>query len=83
MNNEMQRICKECLEDTYIITMQTKNDKTLYLSMWGKKPQWTFDKQDACIWQDINICKKFGNKWFKNYKGWVIREHNSMEIVED
>ena len=72
------------LEGTYIITMQTKTDKTLYLTMMTEngKPAWTFDKEDVCIWDNEKLCKKFGNKWFKHFSGWVVREYTSMKEIE-
>lgn len=71
------------LEGTYVLTMQTKNDKTLFLTMMNEKPTWTFDKEDACVWSDDDICRKFANKWFKNFKEWVVREYTSMEIIKE
>ena len=71
------------LEGTYIITMQTKTDKTLYLSMMhSEQPEWVFTKGDACVWDNFNECKTFAEKWFKNCKKWVIREYTNMSIIE-
>lgn len=70
---------KNFFEFTYIVTMQTKNNKRLYLTMHttNGKPQWTFDKEDACIWNDERTCKKFCLKWFKKFKDYSIREYIS------
>ena len=73
------------LEGTYIITMQTKTDKTLFLTMHttNGKPAWTFDKQDACIWENDILARKFAKKWFKHFNGWAIREYRSMRIEKE
>lgn len=69
------------LEGTYIITMKTRENRTLYISMWDGKPTWTFNKSYACVWPDPELCRKFANDWFKNFKGYTIREYCSMEEV--
>lgn len=67
------------LEGTYIVTMQTKTNKVLYLTMHtdNEKPAWTFDKNDACVWENDDVCKKFAEKWFKSFDGWKVREYTS------
>ncbi len=60
----------------YVVTMLTKTGKVLYLTMMTStgKPQWTFDKNDSCRWQDEDLAEKFCKSWFKNFKDWRIEE---------
>jgi len=58
-------------ENFTVITMKTKNGKTLYLKEgFGKSLEWTFNKQEA-IWFPLVIdaekCAKNYFKTFNNY----------------
>ena len=79
----MNNIDKEFFDGMIVVTMQTKTDKRLYLTMHtdNGKPAWTFDKEDVCIWDNEEVCKKFCNKWFKNFKGYSIREYITEKII--
>ena len=79
MNTITNKEVNEILSYTYIITMQTKTDRRLYLSMLAGKPQWTFVKGDACVWDDDKQAINFAKKWFKNFDKYTIREY-SKEI---
>lgn len=59
--------------DFFAITTVTKNNKTLYF--WfdnNGNRSWTFNKQDACVWDDDDTAKAFGNSWFNKFNGWKV-----------
>lgn len=64
------------MELFYIITMQTRTGKTLYISMWSGKPTWTFNRNEICIWDDKETANKFAKKWFKKFTGWKVKEYH-------
>ncbi len=62
------------MEIFYTVTMKTKEEKTLYLSMWDGSPKWTFDFNEACYWDSEETARKFSKGWFKNFTGWQVEE---------
>ncbi len=64
----------------YGITMKTKTGRTLYLRCSNKETKnpykilmdWTFDINEACLWEDYNTCDKFAKKYFKNFNQYNI-----------
>lgn len=61
------------LNDYYGITLTTRNNKILYLEMCNGKPEWTFNKKHACIWDSEEMAEKFAKSWFKNFKNYKIQ----------
>ena len=73
--------------DLIVITMKTKEGKTLYLSedKWVGKNQekllckWTFNKQEALGFETEKEAENFAKDYFKNFTNWgydslVIRD---------
>ena len=63
--------------DFEVITMKTKEGKTLYLKASDKESknivcEWTFDKQTA-IWFEIDgSAEKFAKSYFRTFNKWII-----------
>jgi hypothetical protein len=71
------------VEEFVVITMLTKTDKKLYLSMQNAKPTWSFDPDEACVWDFEEEAQKFADNWFKGFKDYSIEPYriNIMEGV--
>lgn len=62
----------------YVITMQTKNDKTLYLKEKDTNNdiilcEWGFDYNNAIWFDTIDSLEKFAKSYFKNFNKWGIK----------
>ena len=57
-----------------LISMQTKNDKTIYLEEQGNSFGWTFDYNKALWFNTNDEAERFATDYFKNFKDWEIKE---------
>ena len=57
-----------------LISMQTKNDKTIYLEEQGNSFGWTFNYNDALWFNTNDEAERFAKNYFKNFKNWEIKE---------
>ena len=66
----------------YVISMKTKNGKTLYLKTkennYSDKVlcEWCFDYNNAIWFDTINDLENFANKYFKGFNNWNIKTIN-------
>lgn len=66
----------------YIISMKTKNGKTLYLKAkeneYNNKMlyEWCFNYNNAIWFDAINDLENFANKYFKGFNNWNIKTIN-------
>lgn len=61
-------------ETFYLITMKTKNNKTLYLGEQGKYLGWSFDYNEA-IWFEYDYqAETFAKDYFKHFDKWEIKD---------
>lgn len=59
----------------FVITMKTKNGKTLYLySNDAEKFEWTFDMEKAYADDCYSSIEKFAKNYFKHFNNWCIEE---------
>lgn len=59
----------------YVITMQTKNNKILYLMSDNAKDfKWTFDYEEGVWFETEQSARDFASQYFKNFKEWSIKE---------
>ena len=57
-----------------LISMKTKNDKTIYLMERNNLFGWTFDYNEALWFNTNDEAEKFAIDYFKNFKDWEIKE---------
>lgn len=65
--------------DFVAIIMTSKNGKTLYLKASdtpskGVRCEWTFNYEDAIYFNTDSEAEKFANEYFKNFKGWALKD---------
>ena len=65
------------MAEFYLISMR---DLNIYLMADGDKFVWTKLKNDAIWFDDFEVAKQFANKYFKEFKDWVIDEVHDYEI---
>jgi hypothetical protein len=58
----------------YVITMKTKNGKTIYLGEQGNKLGWSFDYDEAIWFETLEDSENFARDYFKYFKNWEIKE---------
>lgn len=61
-------------EQFSLISMQTKNGKTIYLGEQGNSLGWTFDYNEALWFNTNDEAERFARDYFKNFKNWKIKE---------
>lgn len=72
--NKLRGETKMNKEYFYQITMLTKTEKKLYLSMVEGDPTWSFNPHTACYWNDEDTAEQFAKNWFKNFKAYKVEE---------
>lgn len=65
--------------DFVAIAMEDKKDRTLYLKASDKPSknvicEWTYDYNEAIYFNCPSEAEKFANDYFKNFKGWILKE---------
>lgn len=60
----------------YRITMLTKDNRKLCLSMWSGSPKWSFDFSEACYFDNETQAYNYAVSWFLNFKNWKVEEVN-------
>ncbi len=71
----------------YGITMVSRNGKTLYLKCSERETKdpykvlmdWSFNVNEACLWESYRDCRKFANSYFKNFDRFNI---NTITVDE-
>lgn len=66
------------------ITMATKTGRTLYLKCSDKETKdpykvlmdWTFNIDEACLWEDYDSCNKFAKEYFKIFNNYNVEQIN-------
>lgn len=63
------------MEETfYLITMTSKNNKTLYLGEQGKKLGWSFNYNEGLWFNFYSEAENFAKDYFKHFDKWEIKE---------
>lgn len=65
--------------DFVAIAMEDKKGRTLYLKASDKPSknvvcEWTYDYDEAIYFNCPSEAEKFANHYFKNFKGWILKE---------
>ncbi len=65
--------------DFVAIAMEDKKGRTLYLKASDKPAknvvcEWTYDYDEAIYFNCPSEAEKFANDYFKNFKGWILKE---------
>lgn len=65
--------------DFVAIAMEDKKGRTLYLKASDKPSksvvcEWTYDYDEAIYFNCPSEAEKFANDYFKNFKGWILKE---------
>lgn len=61
-------------EQFSLISMQTKNGRTIYLGEKDNSFGWTFNYNDALWFNTNEEAERFAIDYFKNFKNWKIKE---------
>ena len=61
-------------EQFSLVTMQTKNGKTIYLGEQGNSFGWVFDYNNALWFNTNEEAERFAIDYFKNFKDWEVKE---------
>lgn len=74
----------------YGITMKTKKGQTLYLKCSDRETKnpyktlfdWTFNIDEACLWEDDTVVEEFARGYFKNFKNYNIEQINVSQNMK-
>ena len=61
-------------EQFSLISMQTKNGKTIYLGEQDNSFGWTFNYNNALWFNTYDEAERFARDYFKNFKNWEIKD---------
>jgi hypothetical protein len=56
----------------FMVTMETKTGRKLYLSIWEGHPKWTFGFDMVCFWDSKEMAENFTEKWLKSFINWQV-----------